>query len=783
MKGYEGEILADCGKEGIWKKEGLPLSERNPYCQADGHRRSLINHLMANFAKNSYAPSWSRDNDYSLYDWIARHVDSWVVTQEASIIRLVGVNQTVTPWFRVMPLEMVSRNLPIFYSEPILSPIEQIRLIESLGASLVHEDDWYRGHIIESPIDAGLIPKITDLIRSQQHEDIIKSLKYIRELELNQHLMHVIECWHNKEGVDVRQEALLILIDWSFEDLGTILNEALNDSKPSIVWFALDYLTKYGYIEPVPSLTRYLKNGVTKAKVAAIKGIAISGASSAQTIILNYTKTVLSNQPFTRFQLWKQLWDEYYKKVMAHQQDKEFEHLNADRSDLIETSTAAIDALGDLNCKECIPLLKEIIENPSAFGFKTNDYQELISYHTGYFGIFESAVRALGKLGIGNETVTELLVSKLQTAPEDYQQDIIQALGALGDRNAEFALIPFVKSENNLYFYDAALALSKMKSKIAFDYLAKVYLRNKKDHPRYSLEKALANINPRKFEKLLLDQLRAEKNCDEDKGWFLRSLGPIVSVRSAPMLFSLLKNPELADTAAAFIGKLSHDKSIFSRAKKLTESQDPIEQALGIWILDWYYLEDLHRLDKFRKPNTPVEVRRAVSSLFSIANAKKQLVEYANDPDHSVRQSVFWSVTEKADLRCLCYAISNCGQSTKCEIAINKDFLVIKFPDQVTLVPRQSIKYGAITSNTQGVYGVLMELSPIIQGIETLLLVPLDRYLHLPRRMTEVLFAELHLIERKQPSDKDSLVSTELWRKVPENLAPKDEYDGSALNY
>ncbi len=294
MKNWGGNIVADCKRGASWTKDGIALSERNPFSQAYGHRYSLLDHFMQNFAKNSYAPSWSRKNDSFQFNWIADNVNSWVVTAENSIVNQNNVNPQLSPWFKVMPLEQVIEALSRLYSEPILSPTETKRLIESIGGQLVHTDGWYRGQITESPISAGLIPKIVDLVRSNQQDNIINGLKYIRELELNQHTINVIECWHNKEYANVRQEALLILVEWSFDKLGTILNEALNDSKPGIIWFALDYLTKYGYTEPVSTLTKYLEVGVTKAKLDAIKGITISGSPAAQEIILNLYK----NSPF-----------------------------------------------------------------------------------------------------------------------------------------------------------------------------------------------------------------------------------------------------------------------------------------------------------------------------------------------------------------------------------------------------------------------------------------------------------------------------------------------------
>jgi hypothetical protein len=43
---------------------------------------------------------------------------------------------------------------------------------------------------------------------------------------------------------------------------------------------------------------------------------------------------------------------------MAHQEDKEFEQMETEKAGVLETSKAAIEALGNLNCIDAIPLLK-----------------------------------------------------------------------------------------------------------------------------------------------------------------------------------------------------------------------------------------------------------------------------------------------------------------------------------------------------------------------------------------------------------------------------------------
>ncbi len=318
------------------------------------------------------------------------------------------------------------------------------------------------------------------------------------------------------------------------------------------------------------------------------------------------------------------------------------------------------------------------------------------------------------------------------------------------------------------------LALSKMKSDLAFDYIAKVYLSEKKERYGGFLENALAKINPHRLEALLLSQLGAKKNSDEVKARFLINLGPVVSVKSAQLLFEPLKNPELADSASAILSKISRDKEVFAQAMKLTQSKDPNEQAFGIWAIDWYYLEDLNRLDKFKKTDTPVEVRRAVSCLYYIAHERKKIFEYANDPDDSVRRNVFYTIIPKATIRCSCFVVGTNREPARCQLAIDDQYIAFDFSNEVSIMPRQSVTHGNITSNKDAIYGIFTEVLHGELTKESLLVIPLDNYINQPNRMTEIIFKELRLSEKAPTDNKQGEIMRKLWESVPSNLLNED---------
>src|SRR6266571_3147599 len=104
LKAFEGDIIVDCSRGAIWKsQDGQELMESgrsNPFGQAGGHRKALLNFIKAYVVKGT-APHWAKKDDYAMYDWTARHVHSWVVTGEASRPVVTGIRPREFPSFKV----------------------------------------------------------------------------------------------------------------------------------------------------------------------------------------------------------------------------------------------------------------------------------------------------------------------------------------------------------------------------------------------------------------------------------------------------------------------------------------------------------------------------------------------------------------------------------------------------------------------------------------------------------------------------------------------------------
>jgi len=696
------------------------------------------------------------------------------VTAEGSRPEVIGINLRSVPSFKVLPLEKVTNALAFLRSEePLLPQTEMRRFLDSLKATITNRSEWYRGALVEGePQSYGLLPKISEWIDSGKFSDVERALKQIRELDLKPHLGQVIRVWRDKRYLSLRKEALSVLVDWQYARLGNILEEGLREEDLGIVKLVLDHLSLFGYAETMPTLTKMLNEGPAELRTNVINAIGASGPGSACSALLEFVRSNLSNQPFKDFQYWADRARDSLHGDMGRLKHEEIARSEKERMSILETCRAVIRSLGDLDCKESIPWMKRIIEEPMFMGFESNDYKQLEKIHSDYFGVFANACKSLGKVGIGDSRVTNLLLARLKLSPDDYQEDIILALGNLGDPTAGSALLPYVADQVHFLYDRAVSALSKMRSVEAFGALAKAYFTDPgSDSGRWTAE-ALANINVRRFEEVLLQEIASEIT-PEKKIVFLESLLPIASVRSVDTLFPLLENSELSHMACWILSNLASYPEVLNRAMALVGSNNPLLQASAIEILRDQYIGHLETLSEFEKSDTPVEVLRTVTSIYAETGSINRLLRYVDHPDEEVRSNVFYVFRERRgrdhpDV----FVSSDSGIAENCSLVVDKEGIAIKLEDRVLFLPKETVSRATLTQrNEEDRYGVCFRVGRF-EADETFLVAHPTIYSHSTREPAFSFLEELKEIVGKSLGDpqlgedeKQKLAL--LWQKVP----------------
>ena len=777
MKGFSGDIIADCSPRAVWKsKEGKVLQSigsPNPFSQAGRHRRALIEYLQDHFSFNECAPIRAKKDPKRMYDWLVEHIQSWVVTEEASRPILKGINPREFPSFRVLSLDRLPQALMFIRSDPLLNTQGYEKFINLLEVKKVNKNEWYRSESSGDTVQPlGLIPKISSWLDTGDKQIQLKALKYIRELELKQHRPHIVRCWSKSQFPDIRLESLLILIEWQDEKLGSFLNNGLQDRAIAIVDFSLKYLMTNGYPETVITLEKMLKSGPPEIYPGVLKAITSSGHPDSGSLVYDFAKNTLLNKPFQKFQHFRNMIKSIRLKESTKETHKELNRLISERRKVLNLTQEVINSLGDLHCKESIPWLIEILIKPTSLGFESNDYTELDNT-SNYYSVFEATCKSLGKLGEIPDHVTTFLINRCASSPEDFQWCIIGLLGDLGETAALPTLLQYLKNRESRLFDVTVNALSKISSEDSFDALAETYLSNPFDYSSITIGVVLEKINRDWYINILLDQLDSEKIKNEAKRDYLQALLPVVTLRCAETLFPLLKNNKLSSLAAWNLSNLVEHKYVFTRAMKLTWSRNPIEKASAIWVLEKHFIENSNELERFETEKAHKEVRRAVAALYLSSKSKLKLYKYANDPDKEVRDHVFESFYE-GTMFGEHFIVSDIRKLSRCNVAIDEESLGIRLIKEVLIISKKDIAEVSVTSDGKDTYGIYLVIQDGGNFAEQILLVPSRIFLGSGKYKVDNMRENLAIGSRPGYKEMDNILD-ELWSKVTSSIQTKEK--------
>jgi HEAT repeat protein len=763
MKAFSGDIIADCsGPDAPWiskTEDELKSGKkgRNPYYQAKNHRESLVEFIARHLNKDQQS---SNDSENVKIGGIPTQVRSWVVLLEGATPTITGIYPQKTPWFDVLPLDKLARNMIYFKKRAVFSPKQFEDFIVTLGASKVSVEEWYRGERLERTNEAlEPIPQIKKWITSEKHDEISKALQYIRELRLEQHRADVINCWHNSKDAQIRQLALIILIEFQSMGLETFLSEALLDQSEYIGGFTLDYLAKNRYPKTFPTLSKLLLNGSKYKDAAVVKALSSTGEPDAGNLVFNYAQDSFKSRPFQKFQFLDKRVDEYLAGKLSNSEVEELFTLEREEAALYERLKVVLEALGELKVQKSIPWTLNFLKKPTELGFESDDYSTLEM--TGFRGVFEDACNSIAKLGENDEKVAEFFLEKLGAESENIQEIVVIALGNLSTKSTAGALFPFLKKRDSNVSSLTISALSKIGAKEAFEPLAEFYLTNS-DYEYTNIVDALKKIDSERFANILCQQISSKRVSVKRKQKYMRTLLPVVNVKCANALFPLLKNRQLSYMASWNLSLLSEKDEIRKKADELTESNDPVEKAAAINILSKYFVEDPGELARFETPDSPVEVRRIVADLLLGSRSKDKLLKYAKDPDSSVRESLFLSYFKDRFFGEK-YLVMKGRRVSKCQLCTDEETLVIKRHREVVVIPKTQIQYAFASKHNHysGVY--LRTTSDNLR--EPFLLVPTRDYLDEDYFAKEFI-PELKVNAKTDLADAEDEQVNRLWTKV-----------------
>lgn len=709
LKDYYGDIVADCSPKGMWHtKEGRVVQspgQRNPFSQAWDHSDTLLDFLGERLLKDGSTPAWAKRDLFSFGKEVQKHILSWVVTGEGSYPSIAGRDPQRIPWFKVYPVEKVSDALALVRSQRPLYPASSAnQVLSALSASPTTRSEWFRGAQIESEEKfLGMNPKISSWIDSGSYSEVQKSLGYIRELELRPHLPQLTRIWRESREPAFRRTALEIMIEWQIGKLGQYLDEALRDSDQSIVNFALEFLSKFRYDEPVGTLSAMLGGNLSSIQLNVLKALVRSGGEEACSTVLTFAERNFYDRPFKDYQHWRDRYEKMADEAINRSKYEEVVQLERRRTLVYDLCHTTIDSLAELGCKSAVPWLKQILEKPTSLGFESDDYNELASLHSDYWGVFASSCRSLARLGSGDPGATDVLLKRLDHSPEDYQEVALRAIGGLGDRRAIPVLLTFVFGSEFYLRQIAVSSLGEMRANEAYPQLEQLYLQTigkdgyEEEQLNRLLEQALLEIDRLAFEKTILSILNS-RSIREKRSELVRELlwklHPIVTAKSTRFLLGVLDEKgipeEFREEAAIMLSKLNNEEAQ-RKGHELEAASDPRLRSLGLTILYPYFRSNVAALGPFEGDPSP-DVREIVASCYLEFGEFPKLLEFKDDKDEGVRKIVYYGLRRRSKAEVSnCQFVSASGGSSAAEILVSDYGLGVKTKDKLQLIPYDSI--------------------------------------------------------------------------------------------
>lgn len=473
-------------------------------------------------------------------------------------------------------------------------------------------------------------------IRSNNESTIKKAIEIINYLQLGEYLPDIIKLSESKNP-SIRYLSIKNVIE--LEDDYNLLTEFLipflEEKDVRIRNTVVEALMKYGTAKVVPKITKILKT--TTDKKIALEYIEILRENGDERSI----ETLINfyNDINNRFE------SEIRGTILReYDEDNQEEFI---QSELDRIRISIIETLGEIGSINGLEfLLKEMEEN--------DDY------------VKDNIIIALGQIG-DKRAVLPLInlanQSNFNNARTiDTKFNIIKSLGMLKAKEALPLLHSYFGEERCYLDKSIIRSLKQIASQESFDILYKKFETGEYGI-KYSYDRelfdALVTINEEELEKRLLNVIK-QKNNEKEKGQILVTFFHISSKISIDTLINLIKNGDNVDirfsSIRAIFSAFERDYDIFNDYKKtiyaFLSSDDPVLRRAGIQIL------------------SVVEKEKSID----------KLVNLCDDPSFDVVREVLdvfiWLRNDKT-LKCL-IKLSTSGRSQVAEYALDNVYYYLK---------------------------------------------------------------------------------------------------------
>ncbi|MDG6912438.1 MAG: NERD domain-containing protein [Nitrososphaerota archaeon] len=609
FKDIGGRILADCATNSNWTIEDAGkvwyYNRENPYLQVRRERRLLGYYLRTGFLSTKEIEGLLGSEDEGPLTptlTVASNVAAWVVVRPGSEPRVMNVEKQVDRWFKVVPLDEVSRELRLEASRrQLISPDRVEVLASSLGAAFRPDwREWYLAPNEPSRKDAGTGPRfdyVDLLLGSTDSDEVLKGIRDVERFDLRYYLPQVVTL-SSSESTAVALTALNLLDSWGSGIPEERALEWLTHESPGRCKWAWSFVISRKTRAALPILEQlaHLSNGKTRSE--AIGLLADYSTRDAATILLHIAQDSLRQESPSRETQWM----------------------------------ALARGMGQPGFSEAIPVLTHVIN------LCYRDVER--EWNNWEMGVVECALEALGK--IGDTAAAPALTRFFGVDGGSLDPLLIQAIGRL--REAQFVPVvaPYLSSKLEDTREAAIEALRTMGGEKAFDALWQSFEGEARGSERpFRISQALKQMDPRLFETRVLQVLEGGKELLGTVDNLLWCLTGNATARSAAIVWPFLSNHETYMEALNILSLPEVFPTIAGRVEDLAKSNNEIERAAHVYLsVPDLNTDGVHSMADHEKDTSPL-VRSAVVEIYSASKslyAESRLGIMVFDADPEVQQ-------------------------------------------------------------------------------------------------------------------------------------------------
>lgn len=704
LKNFQGRVEPSFVEGQPWLINGTPETElikkeKTTYDQVKRQRLVLADFLSL------FVLGTLTDKFHANGRKVLSGVFSYVVFPDETEIVLRSGTEYDTK-VEVMNLRQVPRRLHwVTGVDPILTKAEFDRFLSKICAKERSLWDWLDSgdHPMPSVDSSPAIPVLDDLLSSDQPDDVLKGLSYIKELKLYPYLTYAAEHATHTDS-RIRQESLEILYEldpqmWQNSIVAELYGEE-SHLMETILGKLCTFTELVGSSRLKDALKKIIENGSFEYSASAIMALARTTGSDVDEYFFSMLRRHIDNGTFRNLDgVISKIEELKSENILnaGHSPDycERSERLNREKSIGLNLLKTLIKVFEDRKSGLASDILLELMLHPQKLGLASfeNAYKKPADENLDYIDLFARASRCL--VSVGTKLPEIDIVQAIGEGSDDYLPFLLSLIDADVPQSALDAVMQLLDRDDSNVRLAAMKALGRMRAKKAFDRILRIY---ESDVSRGIFETeaggVLEQISPERFEKYLCRRIDEMENKD-DAFFLFYYLRRIATDYSVDTLFRWTSDRFLYMNASELLNRLAMHgtEGILEKAEQMLDAPNPRIRASGLLILSDSLIHTAGAISRYEKDPSE-EVRSVVVGLYASLAEEDGLFRLLNSSQAAdERNDIFVGLISINHDRFFNFSVSYADDSgTEAEIVVCRKDLLLKMGENVIAIESSQIE-------------------------------------------------------------------------------------------